>query len=403
MSFLNQDRLKVYPRIFIALYLAISIYWFLPGIINGPPWADRQGKPIGSDFPCFWTASHLVVDLSTASLYRPAEFYKAEKESTGIFYPLPWQYPPTYLLMVLPLSLAPYLLSLLLFLCITGTAYILVVGHITRLPGTGWLLLAFPATFQNIIHGQNAFLTTSLLGGGLLLVDHYPATAGVLFGLLTFKPHLAVLVPIALIFSRSWKCLSAMLSTVAVLVSVSLILFGRSPWLEFFHNIGFATSALSTGSQPLFKMPTVFAAMVLAGAPSVVALAFQAVVAAAGVLLVAWAWHRRLPLYVRVSVLTTAVFFVTPHALDYDLALLALPLAWLGRELSKARILTPVEEAVLILVWVSPLIISPLAKLTHVQVGPLLLASLLVIMLRVHRRTTEPVLLLSDRAPRVRS
>ena len=55
----------------------------------------------------------------------------------------------------------------------------------------GYLLAAaFPAVLPNFIVGQNGFLTASLIGGALVLLEGNPIASGILLGLLTYKPHL---------------------------------------------------------------------------------------------------------------------------------------------------------------------------------------------------------------------
>ena len=61
-----------------------------------------------------------------------------------------------------------------------------------------WLLLAlaFPAVFVNLGHGHNGFLTAALLGAALVVLDARPILAGILFGLLAYKPQFGVLIPL---------------------------------------------------------------------------------------------------------------------------------------------------------------------------------------------------------------
>ena len=66
------------------------------------------------------------------------------------------------------------------------------------------LLLSFPGTYQNFIHGQNGFLSAAILGGGLLCLNRFPFIAGFIFGFLTYKPHLAILVPVVLAAGKHW-------------------------------------------------------------------------------------------------------------------------------------------------------------------------------------------------------
>src|SRR5437667_206944 len=58
------------------------------------------------------------------------------------------------------------------------------------------LLVVSPATALNIWHGQNGFFTAAILIGGLTMLDRRPILAGVLFGTLSIKPQLGVLLPL---------------------------------------------------------------------------------------------------------------------------------------------------------------------------------------------------------------
>ena len=94
-------------------------------------------------------------------------------------------------------SFLPYLPSLVLWLSITFSLYVLILYRIAPHPTTIWLALAFPGAFQNLIHGQNAFLTTVIIGAGFLLFEGRPLFAGITFGLLIYKPQFALLFPFA--------------------------------------------------------------------------------------------------------------------------------------------------------------------------------------------------------------
>src|SRR3546814_9794178 len=77
----------------------------------------------------------------------------------------------------------PYLVSLGVWLGVSGLAYAEVVRRLTdRWSGTALTLLAFPGVLLNIGHGQNGFLTAALMGGGVLLLERRPWLAGALFG-----------------------------------------------------------------------------------------------------------------------------------------------------------------------------------------------------------------------------
>ena len=60
------------------------------------------------------------------------------------------------------------------------------------------LALAFPAVFVNLGHGHNGFLTAALIGFALLWLDRRPVVAGILFGLLAYKPQFGLMIPLVL-------------------------------------------------------------------------------------------------------------------------------------------------------------------------------------------------------------
>ena len=60
------------------------------------------------------------------------------------------------------------------------------------------LACAFPGILANAMVGQNGFVTAALFGGALICLERRPLVAGCLIGLLSFKPHLGILFPIAL-------------------------------------------------------------------------------------------------------------------------------------------------------------------------------------------------------------
>src|SRR5436309_2254785 len=74
-----------------------------------------------------------------------------------------------------------------------------------------WLLLAaaYPAVFVNLGHGHNGFLTAALLGGALVLLDRRPIVAGVLFGLMAYKPQFGLMIPLVLIATGRWRAFAA--------------------------------------------------------------------------------------------------------------------------------------------------------------------------------------------------
>ena len=337
-------------------------------------------RPLGSDFSHYWIASSLAQAGHPTTVFHAPEFIAAQEAFFKVNYPLPWFYPPTFLLIIYPLAFMPYLVALCIWLATTLIAYLRVVCRIAPHPLTPWLALAFPGAFQNFFHGQNGFLTTALLGGGLLLLNQSPWVAGLLLGLVSYKPHLFALVPVALIAGRRWQALLAALSTAILLALASFLLFGPGVWVDFWKNLTLSMTLAREGLLPINKLVTVFGALLQVGVGFSYALIIQGVVmvfVAAGV---GYVWQGRFSFARQAAALVLGTFLFTPYAFSYDLALLALPLAWLGWEGYKTGWL-PGEPGLLCLGWLLPFI-TPVMAIVKCQLTPLILAALVIFMVR---------------------
>ena len=108
-----------------------------------------------------------------------------------------------------PLALLPYLGALAAWLGLTFAAFAAALsGWLDR--RIGWrTILAFPAVLMTAGHGQNAFLSAALLSTGAIWLAARPILAGVAFGLLAFKPHLGLMIPVALAAAGRWKTIAS--------------------------------------------------------------------------------------------------------------------------------------------------------------------------------------------------
>ena len=95
---------------------------------------------------------------------------------------------------------------------------------------------------------------------------------------------------------------------------------------------------------------------------------------------VGYVWQGRFSFARQAAALVLGTFLFTPYAFSYDLALLALPLAWLGWEGYKTGWL-PGEPGLLCLGWLLPFI-TPVMAIVKCQLTPLILAALVIFMVR---------------------
>ena len=151
------------------------------------------------DFSNLWAGARLALDGHVGTLFD-VDAYRAALRAmfSPDLPPQEWSYPPSIILLGAPLALMPVLPAYLVWTF--GTVFLLHLAiRPLRLPL--WLhvaALASPAVFINAMFGQNGAFTAALLIGGMLAAPKRPIFAGVLFGLLTVKPHLGISSPFAL-------------------------------------------------------------------------------------------------------------------------------------------------------------------------------------------------------------
>ncbi len=370
----------------IAAYAAI-IVWTLMG--HGI--TDPAGRPVGTDFVSFWTVSSMLHNSHERAIYVPEALATLERSmvpgENAAFYA--WQYPPIGLLLVDPLALFSYLWSLAIWLALGVALYLTVLWRILPQPLTLWAGLAFPGVILTVEHGQNAFFTTGLLAWALLLLPRRRVAAGILIGLLSFKPQLGLLVPVALIAGGQWRTVITAALTGLGLVATTFILFGGGVWSDFLASLQLSREMLDSGLVPYYKMQSIFAAVRLVGGPLILAYSVQAVVGVVGAATVAWAWRRPTDPDMKNGALLLATPLATPFIFDYDLMLVAPAIAWLASKGVRHRLL-PWEGTTLAVLSLIPLVSRAIGELTHTLLAPLAVgAGLAAIVVRIRAESLK--------------
>lgn len=347
--------------ILVGFYLAVFIITWVPMVGNQTN--DIDVDAVGADFSLYWSASYLTLAGEPAAVYEPKRLLQVEEAVTGKPGFFPWRYPPTFLMLVAPLSLAPYYMALSIWLVLTLAPFLWVIHCFSSSPRTIFLTLAFPGTFLNFFYGQNGFLSATLLGGGLFLLERSPFIAGLLIGLLSYKPNLVVLPIVALAAGKHWKSLGGAMTAALGTALLSLLILGPGPWTAFWKDVLRAGQAMATQVTPiLYKMPSIYAALRQAGLGPGAAWLFQGITMAAVTGAVFWVWFRKSSASARSAVLIGAILLFTPHIFYYDFVLLAIPLAIFWQE-PRNQGSKPAEQAILILIWIMPLVTLGLAVL----------------------------------------
>ena len=375
---LNRERLSNYPRIILAFFFVIGLLW----VLMSKNMVDLKGKPLGYDFITFWAASHIALAGHPQDAYNIPLLFKAEQIAVPASkYIFVWYYLPSFYLVVLPLALLPYIAAFWAFILSTLGAYLLLFRRIVRGNTAMWCIAAFSGLWMNFFHGQNAFLTAALASAALLCVERRPVLAGLFIGLLAIKPHLALLFPVALIAIGAWRTFITAALTAITFTAIGTAILGTAVLKGCLASLSYARLFLENGFLPWAKMPSMFAFMRLLGIPVAGAYVVHCVIALGAVIIVWRVWRRCQDRNLRGATLMTATFLVSPYVFDYDLAWLAFPIAWLALAGLRNGWLRG-EREVLVVAWLMPMLMAPIAASLNVQVGPLVLCSLLWITIR---------------------
>jgi Glycosyltransferase family 87 len=347
-----------------ALIIAHAAY-LVASYMQGSWLVAPNGSGVQSDFVNVWAAGRLVLEGNPPAAYdwpvhKAMEVVAVGHPFAGYF---GWHYPPTFLFVAAALSLMSYVPAYVVWVFGTFPAYLLGIRAIIG-DRIGYLLAAaFPAVLGNFIVGQNGFLTAGLIGGALVMLVERPILAGVLIGLLTYKPHLGLLIPVALAASGHWRTF-AVAALVGVLMALgSWAAFGTQTWVAFVTNIGHTSQAfLSDGWADFRKLQTVFGLTRTLGGGEPLAWTLQAIVALIAAVAIALMWRSRLAYEIKAAALSLGCMLATPYLYLYDLVVLAVPLAFLFR-LGRARGFLPYEMAGIgfacLLVLIFPFVKAP--------------------------------------------
>ncbi len=338
-------------------------------------------RPTTTDFVSFYAAGALANDGTPALAYDYAAHLAAEERATaaGIEYQF-FNYPPVFILLCAVLARLPYLVAFVVFEAATLVFYLVVAGRILGDRGAVALvaLSAFPMVFWNIGLGQNAFLTAGLFGAATILIDRRPIAAGLLFGMLCYKPQFGLLLPLALAAAREWRAFAAAAISTIGLVFASLVLFGAATWQAFFATVQGSHATYESGRILFAGMANTFGAARLLGAGPPLAYALQAAASLIAAVVVAIVWRRRLSLPTRAATLTAAALVAAPLALLYDLMLGVVAAAWLVRDCNSPAA-WPWQKLVLAGLFLVVLDGRGLSESWHVPVFPLAAIALFAI------------------------
>jgi Glycosyltransferase family 87 len=196
------------------------------------------------------------------------------------------------------------------------------------------VVLACPFTAWNFLAAQNGFLMASLVGASLLFLDRRPVLAGVFLGFLTCKPQFGVLFPVALLAARQWRTIASAAITAGLLAGASVAAFGTAVWAAFPRELvaqaGF--NLLADPDSSWGCLQTIYGLIRSLQGGAALAWLVQAVMTS-GIAVIVWlVWRSQVRYPLKAATLSAGAFIATPHAFAYDLAAIAIAVAFLARD-----------------------------------------------------------------------
>lgn len=382
-AWLGLVRVRLYSGVVLLLFVVLmgTWAWYSDGFTD-----SNVSRP-SADFAVFWSASYLALSEGAVHAYDLGKHTQVMAAygplARGGDIVLPWLYPPTFLLTVLPLALLPLAFSYLLFVAGSGYAYLrtivaLLGPEAARHRGLWLPVVASPAVLISVILGQNSMMTAALAGAAVSQLGKRPVLAGVLAGLLAIKPQLALLVPVALVAGRHGRTLLSAAATAALFAAVSVALCGWETIPAFLHSAAWARENLMEGTpHAWYGMPSVLAAAQVAGLSPSAAYGVQGGMALAAAVGVAYVWSHNRDVPLRAAVLAAAALLATPYVRHYELTWMGVAVAGLVADGVRYG-LSGRERLLCVVAWLLPLFecVNPLIGMP--QIGPVVSMLLVV-------------------------
>jgi alpha-1,2-mannosyltransferase len=340
----------------IYLYSAASL---LLALLMQVTVIAQNMQPFGHDFYAFWSAGRLALEQGFAAPYNPALLKAIQLRELPVDtgYLNYWLYPPLLLYWIaLFLALFPYYMALAIFITASCGVFYALFRKENML-----LIFGFPAFLICLLNGQNGVISAALMIGALRAMKEKPALAGILFGLLAYKPQLCFAIPIALLAAREWRVM--FYGVLTLLISAPLM--GLAPWVAFFESIQIAFQVNSGLVEP-WKSATFTSALKHMGLnlPYV-----QHLISIIVAFMLYQIWRGR-DTKAKHASLILATLLIAPHVMDYDYVMTALVVVYYR------------QNPLVILLWFAPWIARPL--LQHGYIPLLYLTSCVIFMQLYH-------------------
>jgi hypothetical protein len=310
-----------------AAGVAVWAIW-LGSLAVGGFTRDAEGQLLGADHIAFYSAATLIRDGRPGAIYDHDAIGGVQQAVTGGTWPyfMAYRNPPFYALLYVPTAALPLPASVLVWMGLSMAAlgfavWCLRPEHPWR--AFGWAFAFYPF-FAAISFGQNTPLSLAVFAAVYRLsAERRPVLAGLVAGLLWFKPQLLI-GPFVWWGLAPWRHRDEWLGvtlTGLVLAAISWLVVPEAAWA--FADSLRANVAYGGENGWNLHSPRAFWRLLLPDAVPAVTWVLTGVCAAAALGGAAWV-HVRTggPLAVMFPVAVLLTLWVSPHTLIYEWALL---------------------------------------------------------------------------------
>lgn len=377
----------------VTLFSALSLILAILGALapSGLP-----GSVASNDFSAFWAAGRLGLTdpVATLSYDRLLEIQNWPSSDPARY--MAFAYPPLWLVAMLPFGALSYAAAWPLYLGVSVGCFLYALWF--ALSGVRWERpflviagIAAPSALYVLVAGQTTMLwlalllaaTASLLRGG-------PIVAGLICGLLAFKPQLCPLIAVAFIaYAAPRPAMRPAIPAAAVSLlatcTLPLLYTGWGYWPAWLDAVNEMAARISATENAWGAMIPWYPAFRVAGFGYEAALLLHVGIALALAACVAALWYRaQVHPYLRIAGLLLAIPLVAPTSWYYE----ALAISLAAVFLAAARYdTTSWRRWHLVLLWLLPGILPPLGTTLPMPLVIAPLATVLMIgVLREARR-----------------
>ena len=215
-----------------------------------------SGAPFGGDFIEFYNAGKILNQYGSHRLYD----FQLQQDLIQEVIPgfsLPYVTPPYVAILFSPLALLPFSVAYLIWIFISVALYagaISLIARLELLPRGMTLLicLAFPPFLMLVIAGgQISAIGCFIFALWIYLMKRqHKLLAGLVLGLILYKPTLAVFVVPALLFGKQFRMLVGFSAVSAVLVALTIWMLGPTGSAQYVTILREFSSLVGQGYTP---------------------------------------------------------------------------------------------------------------------------------------------------------